>query len=226
MSDSATTQGPGAVGFKTSYWKKYYGEPQIMDCVYNAKEHAHYLQHLFALETVNIGTMIDFGYGLGHLLEEMINVFMPYQVEGIEPSAHTYALLDAAQLQRVPSMEVSLFPIDLLTWCLDESRDDVVFDLGICTSVFQYLSDEEINLCVPIMAKRVKYLYFTIPIDTELDYQANEMNFDDVFAIPRSREAYHELLSPGFTIVSTRVLESKIHFDEENTCFNELMFRF
>lgn len=226
MSRHVKNYGPGAEGFRSSYWEKYYGDPDIMDCIYNAREHANYLEALFSLEAIHIGSLIDFGYGLGHLLGAMIDAFMPHTVEGIEPSSHAYNRVDAASLQRVPSMEVSLHATDLLSWCLDSSREEVEFDLGICTSVLQYLSDEEIRTCVPILARRVKYLYFTIPIDIELEYQTHQMNFDDVYAIYRTKEAYHELLSPGFTVVSTRVLESKVFFNEDNTYFNELMFRF
>lgn len=226
MDSKQLPQGPGAKGFPPAYWHRYYGDLSIMDGVYNATQHAQYLHSIFALEGVFVGNLVDLGFGLGHLLTEMIEVFMPYAVEGIEPSSHAFHQVRPRQLQRVPSMEVSLYPIDILTWCRDESRHQVTFDLGLCTSVFQYLSDEEIQFCVPILAQRIKYLYFTVPIDIELQYQTDHLDFDDTHAIYRSREAYHRFLTPQFTVVASRILESKVFYDENNSCFNELLYRY
>jgi hypothetical protein len=126
----------------------------------------------------------------------------------------------------VKSTEITLLPVDMLTWCQSQrySSDDA-FDLGVCTSVLQYLSDPEIEQVVPILAQRVKYLYFTVPTDTELAYQTTEFDFYDRYAFSRTREEYRQMLGGHFTIVSNRVLESKVHFDEENTYFHDLLFR-
>ncbi len=226
MSKVSKPQGPGAEGFDSKYWEVYYGDLSIMDGIYNAQQHARYLQSLFELEGVHVGEIADLGFGLGHLLDAMIEVFMPYLVHGIEPSPHAFQLVNRDALQKVPSMEVLLQQTDLLSWCLDSSWDEKVFDLGLCTSVFQYLSDEEIHTCIPILAQRFRFLYFTVPLDVELVYQTEQMDFDDVYARHRSREEYHQLFTPGFTVVASRVLESKVHFDEENSCFNELLYRY
>lgn len=219
-------QGPGAAGFRQEYWERYYGDLSIMDGVYNASQHARYLHSLFELEGVFVGNLVDLGFGLGHLLSEMIEVFLPYRVEGIEPSAYAFRQVSAKRLQRTPQMEVSLFHEDMMSWCGDAARNQLEFDLGLCTSVFQYLSDEEIGYCIPILAQRIKYLYFTVPIDVELDYQTKHLNFNDTYAIPRSRERYHQLFAPGFTVVASRVLESKVFYQEGNSCFNELLYRY
>lgn len=226
MSQSFIPKGPGAEGFDPDYWARYYGDLSIMDGVYNGRQHAQYLKSLFELEGVHVGEIVDLGFGLGHLLSEMIDAFMPYCVDGIEPSPHAFHHVRVEDLRRVPSMEVSLQQMDLLSWCLDSSLDDKVYDLGLCTSVFQYLSDEEIKTCIPILAKRLRFFYFTVPLDIELEYQTEQMDFDDVFAKYRSREEYHQLFAPGFTVVASRVLESKVHFDEDNSCFNELLYRY
>lgn len=219
-------QGPGSEGFKKSYWKRYYSNPDVMDCTYNAYEHALYLKHLFALEFVEVTSLVELGFGFGDLLKAMLEVFNPYYVEGIEPSGHAFAIAREKELKPVESTELRLEHLDLLTWCQDRERDDMVFDLGICTSVFQYLSDEEIRYCMPILAKRMKYLYFTVPIDIELKYQEDEMDFNDVYAKHRSREEYHEFFRGNFTVVGTRVLESNVHFREMTSPFHELLYRY
>lgn len=100
------------------------------------------------------------------------------------------------------------------------------FDLGICTSVFQYLSDDELEKVLQEMSRSVKYLYMTAPTNKELDYQINELNFKDEYAIRRSRTKYQKLISKNFTVVSNRLLESKFFFDESNTPFTEYIYRF
>jgi hypothetical protein len=88
------------------------------------------------------------------------------------------------------------------------------------------LSDKELKEIIPILAKRIKYLYLTVPTNVELGRQVSELDFKDEYAIHRTREKYQKLLKPHFTFVSARVLESKHHFDEESTVFTDLLYRF
>jgi hypothetical protein len=101
-----------------------------------------------------------------------------------------------------------------------------VIDLGICTSVFQYLTDKELKEALPIISKRIKYLHLTVPTDVELGRQVSELEFKDEYAIHRTREQYQKLLKPHFTFVSARVLESKHYFNEDTTAFTDLLYRF
>lgn len=220
-------RGPGAAGFSLQYWEENYAEPATMDGIYNARRQAAALKAQFDAEYVEIGSLIDFGFGLGYLFRAMIDAFLPHTVVGIEPSAHAFAQVEKQQLSTIESTEITLLPVDILTWCQQTRHAaDEPFDLGICTSVFQYLSDPEMARIVPILAQRVKYLYFTVPTDVELQYQSVEFDYVDRYALSRTRDEYRAALGEHFTIVSNRLLESKVHFDEDTSSFNDLVFRF
>lgn len=215
----------GSNGFNKEYWDLNYSEPDEMDGIGNASLHALYLQNLFSLDLIDISTVIDFGYGLGALFKEILGTFIPYKAVGIEPSSYAFKKVAESDLRPVDSCKITLKNQDLLTWAHENEKRKEVFDLGICTSVFQYLRDEEVLRVLPILSKKVKYLYFSVPTDKELKRQVEEIEFDDQFAISRSRSFYQRAISPHFTVVSSRVLESKFHFDEKTTHFTELFFR-
>ena len=44
----------GSRGFSKEYWDKNYSEPEDMDGVFNAKNHALYLKNFFDLENVEV----------------------------------------------------------------------------------------------------------------------------------------------------------------------------
>jgi len=210
--------------FDKTYWDKNYSDPMSMDGIGNAKEHAKYLKAFFAVEGVNVESMIDFGFGYGHLFRAMMRTFLPERAVGIEPSEYIFKKAKIDKWKPVESTRLNLFPEDLKTWASKNRREK--FDLGICTSVLQYLTDEEMKLVLPVMASKVKYLYLTVPTDEELKRQVSEMEFKDEYALHRSREAYLELFRPHFTFISARVLESKKAFTEESTPFTDLLFRY
>ena len=209
--------------FEEEYWSKNYSEPKEMDGIGNAKEHGSYLKAVFNLEGVEINSMIDFGFGLGHLFKQFIKDFGPYRVQGIEPSVYAFSRF---KYKKNESTKVTLKNIDLKSWCCMQKENSRYFDLGICTSVFQYLKDEEIQKIVPIIAQKVKYLYFTVPTDVELDRQISEMEFHDTKALRRSQDFYYKILSKDFSFVTSRLLESKYFFDDKTTVFTDLLFRF
>lgn len=212
--------------FDKSYWDKNYSDPMSMDGIGNAKEHVRYLESFFNVEHVDISTVIDLGFGYGHLFREMLKTFKPHMARGIEPSPYAFKKVKLDKLRPVPSTDLKLYEEDLITWCKSNRKNETKFDLGICTSVFQYLSDKDLKVIIPILAKRVKYLYLTVPTDLELKRQIEELDFKDEYAIHRSREKYQKLLRPHFTFVSSRVLESKSYFDDESTHFTDLLFRY
>lgn len=211
--------------FDKTYWDKNYSEPMSMDGIGNAKEHTRYLKSYLEVEQVQITSIIDLGFGYGHLFREMLKAFIPYKAVGIEPSSYAFKKAKPDKLRPVESTDLKLFEEDLVTWCRTERRNNT-FDLGICTSVFQYLSDKELKEVLPVLSKRIRYLYLTVPTDVELARQVSELDFKDEYAIHRSREKYQRLLKPHFTIISSRILESKHFFDEESTLFTDLLYRY
>lgn len=228
--------GPGRGGFSDEYWKENYSSPMEMDNVGNRKLHLNYIKSFLALEYTDISSLADYGFGLGFLFLEALKTFKPYRAYGLEPSETAYLpgekRLKKFQVEKLPSMKLKLEKIDLLDWArnhkLERKNNPKIkaYDLGLCTSVFQYLSDDEISLVAEELAHANKILYFSVPTDNELKKQREEVEFTDRFAIRRSREKYIELLSPFFTFVGNRFLESKIHYNEDSTPFSELLFRF
>lgn len=216
----------GANGFSKEYWDVNYSEPEEMDNIVNAKEHAEYMKAIFGLEYIDISSVIDLGFGLGILFKEVLKTFKPYRAYGIEPSEHAFLQASKKKLSPTESTKLTLENIDLVTWAKKEMKKDKTYDLGICTSVFQYLSDEEIEFILPIMAKRIRYLYFSVPTNLELKRQVEDLEFKDEYAIHRTREKYLKMIRPHFTFISSRLLESKVHFDDESTSFTDLLFRF
>lgn len=215
----------GNEGFGREYWDINYKTPEEMDGIGNADLHVSYIKNLFGIEYIDINSVIDLGFGLGHLFERVLKEFMPYKAYGIEPSDFAFNLVSQRNISPAESTKFKLEKTDIVTWC-QANKKMKNFDLGLCTSVFQYLTDEEIKTCMPILAERCKYLYFSVPTDIELDRQVEELEFFDEYAIKRSAKEYKKLISPHFTFVSSRVLESKIHFDEKNSFFTDLLFRF
>jgi hypothetical protein len=211
--------------FDKTYWDKNYAEPMSMDGIGNARDHARYLKSFLAIEHVDISSIVDLGFGYGHLFREMLKTFIPHRAVGIEPSPYAFKKAKLDKLRPVESTDLKLYEEDLITWCRTNRKDNK-FDLGICTSVFQYISDKDLKEIIPILAKRIKYIYLTVPTDVELGRQVSELEFKDEYAIHRSREKYQRLLKPHFTFVSSRILESKHYFDEESTHFTDLLYRF
>ena len=216
----------GADGFPKEYWDVNYADPEEMDNIINKIEHAHYMKSIFSLEGIEINSIIDLGFGLGILFEEVLKTFIPYRAHGIEPSVHPFKLVEKRDIRPVESTKLTLENTDLVTWAEKAQKREKVFDLGLCTSVLQYLTDDEIKVVMPILSRRVKYLYLSVPTDKELKRQIEEVEFRDEYAIHRSREKYLKLIGPHFTFISSRLLESKIHFNEETTEFTDLLFKF
>ncbi|MBL7665076.1 MAG: class I SAM-dependent methyltransferase [Bacteriovoracaceae bacterium] len=211
------------MNFRKDYWRENYSDIQTMDGIYNAKEHAEYVHSLLALHEFSIKSMVDIGFGYGYLLNEFIKKFKLQKVLGIEPSEHAYKYATQKVLKKLPK-KVKLENLSIAEWCV--TNDDIVYDFGICNSVFQYLKDEEVAKVVPYLAQKIKHLYFTVPTDREYERILKNFDFHDRFAIQRPKEFYWEILAPHFTVVSNRFLESKVHFTEEDSPFSEFFYRF
>jgi len=211
--------------FDKQYWDKNYSEPKTMDCIGNSKQHINYIKSVFELELIDISSIVDFGFGYGYLFQGLLKKFLPYKALGIEPSKYAFEKARSRKLKVVESMKLNLLNEDLLSWCHREDSKRNQFDLGICTSVFQYLSEEELKEIIPIISRRVKYLYLTVPTDIELKRQIEELSFKDEYAIHRPRDFYRNLLEKNFSNVSSKIWESKFYFNEETTLFTDLLYR-
>jgi len=211
--------------FSKDYWNSNYSEPETMDCIGNAKEHVQYIYSFFDLEKVDVSSIVDLGFGYGYLFQKLMKKFIPYKAMGIEPSEYAFNKARSRKLKPVASTDLKILNESIEKWCQRKDSKKLRFDLGLCTSVFQYLDHETLELCLPIMARRIKYLYLTVPTDIELDRQIEELEFDDQYALRRTRKYYREILSPHFTLISSKIWESKFYFDEETTNFTDLIYR-
>jgi hypothetical protein len=211
--------------FDKSYWDKNYSDPMSMDGIGNAREHARYLKSYFAIEHVDVESIIDLGFGYGHLFREMLKTFLPHRALGLEPSEYIFKKAKPDKLRPVESTQLALLNEDLLSWC-QRKFTGKPFDLALCTSVLQYIPTKDLKVIIPVIAKRVKFLYLTAPTDVELGRQVSELDFKDEYAIHRTRKQYQRLLQAHFTFISSRILESRHFFDEESTPFTDLLYRF
>ena len=155
----------------------------------------------------------------------MLKVFLPYRACGIEPSKFAFDKARARKLQPVESTKLTLYNESLQDWCQRKKGSRTRFDLGICTSVLQYVEDEDMDEILKTLSERVKYLYLTVPTDLELDHQIENLNFNDTYALRRSRAYYRKVIGKYFTNISSKVWESKFYFDEESTLFTDLLYR-
>jgi trans-aconitate methyltransferase len=203
--------------FERQYWKENYSDFKTIDGIGNVKDHSRYVKSYFNLEGFGIESLIDLGFGHGHLMKEFDRVFKPRRVTGIEPSEYVF--------KKIKFPKARLLQTDLLSWSEDK-KENWIYDLGICNSVIQYIKTPDLKKIFPILAKRVRYLYLTVPTNLEYDRQKTELDFVDRWAIHRTQKQYLNLFKDHFTIVTSRILESKYHFDESNTPFQDLLFRF
>lgn len=212
--------------FDKNYWVENYADPEEMDGIINAPDHARYLKSFFDISFVKVSSVVDLGFGLGHLFSDILLEIKPYKSFGIEPSEHAYSEFKKKSSKLSKEFGLKLANLDLLAWCNLEEKSSLRFDLGICTSVFQYISDDDLKIIIPILAKRVKYLYFSAPTDVEYKRQKTDFDFEDRFAIVRTQQKYKKLFQGHFTVIGARIMESQHYFDESNTPFTDLFFRF
>ena len=197
-----------------------------MDGVANAEEHIRYIKSFFDLEMIEVDSISDLGFGLGYMFQEALKIFQPVHAYGIEPSKPAYQEVVRRNLQKKFKGKLTLKNVDLHTWCLQNFKTEPHASLGFCTSVFQYLSENEIDDILPVLARRVKYLYFSVPTNIELKRQVAELGYKDIYAQKRSKVWYQKKIRPHFTFVSNRLLESRHFYDEKNTPLGELLFRY
>lgn len=206
------------------YWNENYAEPDLMDGVYNAKEHLIYIKSIFDLEEVTIKSIVDLGFGLGHIFEQIPHYLKPYKLVGVEPSLSAFNQV-SIKSEVLQGIKFRLYNETIQDWIGRKDRFNQQFDLGICNSVLQYLCDDELSETLDGLAQKVKYLYLSIPTNIEYKRQREEFGFVDQYAYKRSKSFYMKLLKKNYTIVSSRLLESKVYFDDRSSNFSEYLFR-
>ncbi len=211
--------------FEKEYWDYNYSSPKTMDGIGNANDHAKYLKSFFDLELIDISSIVDLGFGYGYLFQKMLKTFIPYKACGIEPSLYAYNKARARKLKPVDSTKLDLYNESIQQWCKRADTNKQRFDLALCNSVFQYIEKKDLEEIVAILSKRVKYLYLTVPTDIELERQVDELDFNDTYAIRRSRKFYRNILTKHFTNISSKLWESKYYFDEKSSLFTDLLYR-
>ena len=211
--------------FQKDYWDHNYSSPSTMDGIGNAKDHVKYIKSFFDLEMVDVSSIIDLGFGYGYLFQKVMKSFLPYKACGVEPSKYAFDKARGRKLKPVESTKLELYNESIQDWCLRAESKQVRFDLAMCNSVFQYIEKKDLEFIVQVMSKRVKYLYLTVPTDIELDRQIAELDFNDTYALRRSREFYRKIIGKHFTNISSKLWESKYYFDDESTLFTDLLYR-
>lgn len=215
---------PGARGFDETYWSTNYAEPHRMDGIGNAEAHARFLKASFDVVLEEPSSVVDLGFGLGHLFEAVLHAFQPYKAVGIDASPVAHAAV-ARRVVPPARTKLSWEQVDLATWCARPDHPKRRFDLGVCTSVLQYLSDDEVEAVVPVLAQRVKWLYLTVPTSTELVWQRTREDFVDAWAHDRPRAFYRDAIAPHFVGVGARLLESRVLVDEADSPFTDHLYR-
>jgi len=216
---------PGPDGFGTDYWSTVYKTPGHIDGHANGDIHCAYLKSLFKLDMAIVSSIADFGFGEGGMLQAFIAGFQPRRAYGIEPSQVAF---DRAEQQHwtQEGVCVKLEQIGLRAWSRRPPGAWSFFDLGVANSVFQYLPDRHLEEVVPVMAKRLKWLYMTVPTADEYQFMKQQTGFVDQWAHRRPSAYYRTLFGAHFDFIGSRLLESKHAFKGSDSPFTERLFRF
>ena len=104
-------KGEGAfLGFSEEYWRENYSDAEEMDGIGNVETHVTYLKSFLDLEYVQVASLIDFGFGLGHMFRECMKEFVPYRVTGIEPSKEVFDRAISRSGNLFPQLTLSFYP--------------------------------------------------------------------------------------------------------------------
>ncbi|HMV41955.1 MAG TPA: class I SAM-dependent methyltransferase [Leptospiraceae bacterium] len=207
------------MSFNQKYWDEMYAEEEgsVIDGIHNAKEHALYAKSILDLGEVKVKSMADLGFGKAILLKEFTKQFRPERIIAIDPSEEAVSILKKQKW--IQSTRHKIYKSTL-----EKFNPKTKVDLGICNSVFQYISTPNIRKTYEKLAGFCKYLYFSVPTKEDYLYMEKELNFVDPYALVRTKKFYLDSLSPYFTIVSHNLLESKILINESGFLYE--FFRF
>jgi hypothetical protein len=204
--------------FTKKYFLDLYPKNETIDGDYNSKDHAEYLSSIFKLMGVHISSVYDFGFGKGKLLRDVSKKLESTDVRGCDISRYAFDNLKKKKWSKDFKLEVS------------EIHDLKIvrkpYHLGLCNSVLQYVSDENLKKSIHVMAKNCKYLYLHVPTTEDYKILKKDLKFEDSYSIHRSNRHYIELLDKKFHFVSWGLLESKIYAKHETSPFTDSLYRF
>ena len=110
----------------------------------------------------------------------------------------------------------------VVSLCLTKER----YCLCTCTLSTHFTSFHLYRTVLRCLSRHVRYLYMTVPTDIEMQNEKRDLDFVDPYAIARTQADYVDILGGDWAFVSSRLLESKHFFNNENTKFQNLLYRF
>ncbi len=217
------TRSANGLPFNQDYWDDMYAEDEesVIDGIFNAENHARYVLELFSLMEIKIGSVGDFGFGLGVLLKEFVKQLKPRRVVAIDPSLESVNGLLKQKWHK--KLEIAIKQSTIEEFDSSYLKKNPL-DLVICNSVIQYLPSKNVEGAFEKLAHISKYIYLSIPTSNDYEYMKKEFNFTDPYAYSRSRSFYLKSWKNHFHVVSHNVLESKYNVKQSPFLFE--LFRY
>ncbi len=201
-----TAIGKNKKPFDTSYWKDIYQNGEDVDGTHNAREHIQYIASLFKLMGVEVDSVVDFGFGMGHILKEAVREWKPTFIRAVDGSAEAHETLNKNPFFKKRKVEYYLSSLESLK--IPELLTHPA-DLGICNSVLQYIHDKDLEPLIAKMSQYCSYLYCSVPTDMDYLRMMDEFQFEDPYAYSRKLAFYRKKFAPHFKIVSFNLLQSR-----------------
>lgn len=83
-------------------------------------------------------------------------------------------------------------------------------DLTLIYDVGEYLNNYDLDYCLKIISKWSYYLYFAVPVIEEYNLMNQHYQFNDKWAIKRTKKEYQEILFKYWRLVGNSFWESKL----------------
>ena len=115
--------------------------------------------------------------------------------------------------------ELSVYE-DFNCTCYSKKKFDGTYQLGLCVSVLQYLSDADVDIVLCEMSKQCDFLYFDVVTNEEYEIMKEGSTFHDKWAIiSRKRNWYLKIILKYWRIVGNEILESKYFYPDKTNSF-------
>ena len=115
--------------------------------------------------------------------------------------------------------ELSVYE-DFNCTCYSKKKFDGTYQLGLCVSVLQYLSDADVDIVLCEMSKQCDFLYFDVVTNEEYEIMKEGSTFHDKWAIiSRTRNWYLKIILKYWRIIGNEILESKFFYPDKTNSF-------